>query len=227
VNSIVEVIILVEGQTEKIFIEELLIPYIADKNIFLCPIMFSKPGEKGGDVRFSRAKRDIGNHLKQRQNTYISVMMDYYAIKDWPGLDDSKKQKTHTGKAEVLNGETAKVVQELFPEQNRERRFIPYVSMYETEALYFCAPAVIAGELNVNPAEIESILHKCGEPEAINDNPETAPSKRLIKLSRDTFKKTSTGIAIAKTIGIQRMRESCPLFNDWIGKIEALSSATI
>ena len=39
----------------------------------------------------------------------------------------------------------------------------------------------------------------------INDNSTTAPSKRLEGLS-DRFKKTSTGIAIAKGIGIPKMR---------------------
>jgi len=227
VNNIVEVVILVEGQTEKIFVKELLGPYLADRNIFLYPTIFNKPGEKGGDVRFSRAQRDIGGHLKSRQDTYVTIMMDYYGTKEWPGLDVSKEQRTHSGKAKVINEETAKAVQGLFSEQNRGYRFIPYVSMYETEALYFCAPAAIAEVLGANSAEIESIVHNCGEPEAINDSPETAPSKRLIKLSNDTFKKTTTGIAIAKTIGIQRMREHCPLFNDWICKIEALASAEI
>jgi len=76
--------------------------------------------------------------------------------------------------------------------------------------------------LNINQAEIESILRKCGEPEAINDSVETAPSKRLCKLSCNKYKKTTTGIAMAKRIGIRQMRECCPLFNAWVGKIENL-----
>lgn len=223
-NSITEVIVLVEGQTEKIFVEKLLCPHIVDKNVYLCPIIFTKPGEKGGDVRFSRAKRDIGNHLKQRSDTYITLMMDYYAIKEWPGLEESKRQREHFKKAGVINIETEKRVQELFPEQNRERRFIPYVSMHETEALYFCDPTVIAETLNINQAEIESILHECGGPEAINDSVETAPSKRLSKLSHNKYRKTTTGIAMAKRIGIRRMRECCPLFDSWIGKMENLNA---
>jgi len=115
-------------------------------------------------------------------------------------------------------------VQGLFPEQNRGRRFIPYVSMHETEALYFCDPAVTAEMLNIDRAEIEFILSKFDGPEAINDSIETAPSKRLSKLSHNKYKKTTTGIAIAKRIGIQRMRECCPLFDSWIGKMENLGS---
>jgi hypothetical protein len=221
-SNIVEVKILVEGQTEKLFIETLLCPYFLNRKIFLFPILLSKPGEKGGDVRFVRVQKDIGIHLKQRQNTYITLMVDYYGIgQDWPGFEKTKLQTTHSQKAETMNMETAKKVQELFPEQNREYRFIPYVSMHEIEALYFSDPASISQIMNIERAEIESILRKCGEPEAINDSSETAPSKRLKKLS-PKFNKITTGVDIAKAVNIQRMRERCPLFNEWISKIENL-----
>jgi len=221
-NSGVEVFALVEGKTERIFIKNLLAPYFAKQNIFLVPTLLSKPGEKGGDVRFVRARRDIGDHLKQRQDTYITMMVDYYRIdKDWPGFDKSKLQPTPSQKAEVINYETAKKVQELYSEQNKNYRFIPYVSMHEIEALYFSDPVNLARIMNVKQTDIESILRKCGEPEAINDNEYTAPSKRLESLSQK-FRKTSTGIKIAETIGIERMRKQCPIFNNWICKIEDL-----
>jgi hypothetical protein len=220
-NNIVEVMVLVEGQTEQTFITSLLAPYIRDltkQKIFLIPM---QPGKHGGDVRFERYKRDIGIHLKQRADTYVTLMVDYYGIKDWPGLEESKQQATHLRKAEVINQKTSKEVQEHFSEQNRECRFIPYVSMHEIEALYFSDPASIAQTMNIKEAEIKDILHKCGEPEAINDSPKTAPSKRLEKLSK-SFVKTTTGITIAKSVNIQRMRKCCPLFNEWVTKIENL-----
>ena len=60
-----------------------------------------------------------------------------------------------------------------------------------------------------------------GEPEQINDNPQTAPSKRLEKLS-DRFKKTTTGIVIAEAIGLEKIRQKCSVFNRWLTKIEDL-----
>jgi hypothetical protein len=222
-NNITEIVVLVEGQTEEIFVKELLYRYMVDKNIYLRPIIFTKPGEKGGDVRFSRAEKDIRNHLRQRSDTYVTIMMDYYGIKEWPGLEESKQQREHFKKAEIINIETEKRVQTLFPEQNIERRFIPYVSMHETEALYFSDPAIIAEVLSINQAEIELILRKYDGPEAINDSFETAPSKRLSKLSSNKYRKTTGGIAIARKIGIPRMRKRCPLFDAWISKMESLS----
>jgi hypothetical protein len=50
-------------------------------------------------------------------------------------------------------------------------------------------------------------------------SPKTAPKKRL-KILFPQFKETITGITIAKAIGIPRMREHCPLFNEWVNKIE-------
>jgi hypothetical protein len=173
-------------------------------------------------VRFSRYQKDIGLHLKQRAVTYITVLVDYYGIgNDWPGFEESKRQTTHSKKAAVINRETAKKVQDLFSEQNSTHRFIPYVSMHEIEALYFSDPASLAQIMNVDEIKITSILRDCGEPEAINDNFETSPSKRLEKLSQK-FKKTTTGIAIAKTVGIERIRKHCPLFDEWICRIESI-----
>jgi len=217
-----EVVILVEGLTEKIFISDILVPYLAEKDIFMTPIIISKPGQKGGDVKFARVKNDIELHLKQRPDTYLTLFVDYYGIKnDWPGLQEAKEQSTPKSKAEKINCATKDKVNELFQNWNSERRFIPYVSMHEFEALLFSEPQKLANKLNVSQSEIDKILSDCGEPENIDDSPVTAPSKRLEKLS-DRFKKTSTGISIVKEIGLPRIRESCPIFTNWLMSVENL-----
>ena len=188
----------------------------------LTPIILNKPGERGGDIKFVRAQRDIGSYLKQRADTWITLLVDYYGIKaDWPGYAEAKQQQKHIQKAAIMNGKTAEEVQRLFPEQNRGVRFIPYVSMHEFESLYFSDPACLAFEIGVPQNNIDEILLECGEPENINDNRATAPSKRLQTLSR-RFKKTTSGIEIAKKIGIPKMRAACPLFNDWLTRLETL-----
>jgi hypothetical protein len=121
-----------------------------------------------------------------------------------------------------MNQATAEQVQQLFPEQNQSSRFIPYVSMYEIEALYFSDPTCLAEKLGVDQRHIDAILVECEEPEKINDHSTKAPSKRLETLS-DRFKKTSTGIAIAIEMGIDKMREECPLFDSWLKKLESLA----
>lgn len=94
----IEVMVIVEGKTEEIFIKKLVSPYLARNNIFMHATQISKPGQKGGDVKFVRAKEDFGNHLKQRPNTYVTLFVDYYGIKsDWPGLNDVRKGATPNG----------------------------------------------------------------------------------------------------------------------------------
>ena len=107
-SDIVEVMVLIEGQTEQTFINSLFSPYIADlteQKVFLTP---TRVGKQGGDVRFSRYQKDIGIHLKQRTSTYITLMVDYYGIKDWPGLEESKKYVTHSGKGNLYGNNKGK-----------------------------------------------------------------------------------------------------------------------
>ena len=221
-NRFAEVVVIVEGPTEQRFVKQLLAPYMGERGVFLTSIILDKPGQKGGDVKFVRARNDIGRHLKQRTDTWVTLLVDYYGIgTDWPGYAASKRQNNHTGKADVMNRATAEEVEKLFPGQNPAGRFIPYVSMHEIEALYFSDPACLSEKLGVEQLHFDAILKECGEPENINDNSTTAPSKRLQALS-PRFKKTSTGITIAAEIGIGKMRKACPLFHTWLEKLESL-----
>lgn len=218
----VAIVVLVEGPTEKIFIADIVVPHLAAKGVYITPIIISKPGQKGGDVKFARVKNDIGLHLKQRPDTYLTLFVDYYGIKnDWPGYDDSKSQGTPEGKAAAMLAATKTEVNAIFGEFNSENRFIPYVSMYEFEGMLFSETEKLAKTLQVPKEKIDAILTECGEPEHINDSPHTAPSKRIENLSA-RFKKTTTGIAIARAIGLQTIRERCPLFNKWLTAIEML-----
>jgi len=72
-SSDINVIAIVEGKTEQVFIEKILAPYLGDRNIGIRATQVSKPGQKGGDVRFARAKNDIRNHLKQRPDIYVTT----------------------------------------------------------------------------------------------------------------------------------------------------------
>jgi len=99
---------------------------------FIIPTLIGKSGHKGGDILFDRAKSDIGNLLRQRPNTYISTMFDYFRIeKDWPGRKDVKTfldtgtKLTTQQKAKTLEDATKKEIENLFPNCNAQNRFIP------------------------------------------------------------------------------------------------------
>lgn len=221
-SNYADVVVLVEGPTEQRFVKEILAPELASR-VFLTPIILDKPGEKGGDVKFARAKNDIGRHLKQRSDTWVTLLVDYYGIRnDWPGYFDAASKSTGSQKEEVICRATAAEVNRLYPELNTGKRFIPYFSMHEIEALYFSDPSVLADRLNVRQSLVEAILDECGSPEQIDNSPLTAPSKRLEALC-PRFKKTTTGITIAASIGLASMRAQCPLFNTWLSQLEALT----
>lgn len=94
--------------------------------------------------------------------------------------------------------------------------------MHEFEALLFSEPQKLAEKLRIPKSQIDDVLSCHINPECINESSNTAPSKRLESFST-RFKKTTTGIAIAKAIGLKKIREKCHIFNDWINAMENLT----
>jgi hypothetical protein len=99
--------------------------------------------------------------------------------------------------------------------------------MHELEALLFSSPEAMAGAFE-NPGlalSFSEIVRQCGECEEIDDNPDTAPSRRIAKLFPG-YRKGGSLLAhapiIAKRIGLEGIRSACPHFNSWLAKLEAL-----
>jgi hypothetical protein len=104
------------------------------------------------------------------------------------------------------------------------KRFVPYVQLHEFEALLFCGPKELSEVLQVpaHESKFREIVKNSGEPEAIDDNPNTAPSKRIVALAPH-FRKMLHGSLTTKRIGIERIRRGCRHFADWLAKLEALA----
>ena len=220
-SNYIQVMVIVEGKTEQIFIEKILTPYLGYKNIGMCATQVSKPGQKGGDVKFSRVKKDIRNHLKQRSDTYISTFVDYYGIKEWPEIDKIPPQATPIQIAKILKDAAKAEIIAAFPDIRAKQRFIPYIAIHEFEALLFSDAKILADQLEIDVSDVDNVLNQFGQPEAINNNPQTAPSKRLDSWAPNgKFPKTTMGIAVARQIGIDKMRTKCSLFNSWLQTFE-------
>ncbi len=221
----VEVYIIVEGLTEQTFIRDLLAPIFSDKRVFLHPSVIGKPGHKGGNIRLDRAKSDIVKFLKQRSDTYVSTMFDYYGIdQEWPGRSDIRDGDTAVEKAMKMEKGMLIAIEKVLPHLDIKKRFIPYIEMHEFEALLFSDADILAKEIDVEPARINGILKECGEqPEEIDDHPQTAPSKRLQTLCSKKYRKKSMGKTIAEAIGIKTIRQKCSHFNEWLNRLESLA----
>ena len=149
--------------------------------------------------------------------------MDYYGVTEWPGIDAIPQGVSPSKIAQIVNDATQRRVGELFPELRTDKRFIPYMAIHEFEALLFSDSGILASKLNLTPRDIDAVLEECGEPEAINNDPKTAPSKRLTRFANGCFSKTRLGISIAREIGVPKMRRKCPVFNHWLEQLESLA----
>jgi hypothetical protein len=227
--SSVEVYVVVEGRTEQTFIRDVLAPAMSYQGVFLYPALIGKPGHKGGDVRFDRAKTDIGNFLLQRHDTYVSTMFDYFRIDaDWPGRAEVCQRiergatPTARQKASILEVATRQAIEESYPQSNAGKRFIPYVEMHEFEAMLFSDASILASEADIDMSAIDRILDEHGEPEEIDDDPLRAPSKQIIALN-SSYRKVAMGKVITEAIGIPTLREKCSHFDEWLTRLERLA----
>ena len=222
----VDIYIVVEGQTEQTFVRDVLAPQMAHKGIYLHPALIGKPGHKGGDIRFDRAKNDIGNFLRQRNDTYISTMFDYFRIDSkWPGRREVRRQirngatLTAIHKAEILEAATRNEIVSAFSGCDSENRFVPYIEMHEFEALLFSDANILAEKTEIDVLQIRRIVEEHNNPEEINDDPEKTPAKRLEAL-KNGYRKVAMGKTVSEAIGIQAIRRQCPHFNNWLTKLE-------
>ncbi len=71
--------------------------------------------------------------------------------------------------------------------------------------------------------ELHQITQKFENPELIDDDPVTAPSKRLLDLY-PAYDKRFFGELVAESIGIHQIRSVCPHFNRWIERLEKLEA---
>ncbi len=217
-----KVMVIVEGATEKSFIRDVLAPVMALKNIYIYATQIGSPGHKGGNVKYQRFINDLKKHLKGQQNIIVTTMFDYYAIDSkWPGFSDSNNYNSSFDKCTSIERATIDKIQEELVDVDVEERFIPYFSMHEFEALLFSNVEVLAEKIEQPLNEIESILNDCGSPEEINSHPDTAPSKRLMKLTNNSYRKVAMGKIISEKIGIEKIRQECPNFDNWLKKLEA------
>lgn len=202
----VRVGISVEGTTEERFVQMVLSPYLAQKQVYITPISM------GGDVKLDRVKSE----LKKIANSfdYVTTFYDFYGFKGKLDSDTkaSLEQKMHDHAHASI-----------------QAKLIPYVQMYEFEGLLFSCPIAMHSVLNQPKPQSTVEIWANGilaqfenNPEKINDSPQTAPSKRLE--GNTNYRKTTHGPNIAKQIGIQKLREVCTGFNQWLTRLEQLAS---
>ncbi|WP_248748604.1 DUF4276 family protein [Pseudomonas sp. MWU15-20650] len=219
----IRVHVICEGQTEEMFINEVLAQAFYHLDIYLMPALIGKPGHKGGNFRFERLLTDVEKRLLGDRQAYCTTFFDFYGLpEEFPGKAHAAVKNSMDEKADcLLQAMVERLANELGDEAMR--RFIPYVQMYEFEGLLFSCPRRLASGIN-QPALEERFMHIRNEfetPETINNSPMTAPSKRLQSLYAG-YDKPLHGSLAAIEIGLPAIREQCSRFDNWLSEMEAL-----
>jgi hypothetical protein len=213
---------IVEGQTEVAVFTSLLTPYILEKTGAYC--LFTPVKHTGGGiVKFSKILPELREHLKEKK--IVATYFDYYGIHENHNFRNYHEAKVNQTNAKIGVELLEKGMFEALVEKGiNTRYFIPYIQLHEFEALLFSSTKsfeLVYDNDNITE-EIQKINSRYPNPEDINDSPNTAPSKRIIKIvekHRTSYEKVIDGEDLATLTSIDTIMEKCPRFKKWITKI--------
>lgn len=214
-----------EGQTEQNFVKEVLAPHLATKDIFIdarC-VLTSKDKRagkiyRGGMTCYQKAKADILTWIKQDDKTdcRFTTMFDLYALpEDFPGYSASIMLVDPYKRVAALEAALQADI--------NDYRFVPYIQLHEFEALILAEPSALDWEYLEHEAAIASLVSMVGaqNPELINCGRETAPSKRILSKIKE-YDKVTSGVSVAKKIGLATLKLRCRHFDQWLTCMENL-----
>jgi hypothetical protein len=221
---------IVEGQTEEAFVNQVLVDHFGYFNVIVDVRAVETSRSRGriyrgGLLDYQRAKRDLERWMREDQNNdaFFSTMFDLYALPDdFPGYAAARRLHPHDRVTALETAMHADI---------GHLRFIPYIQLHEFEALLLADPeqfgwAFIEHDRSIR--QLIQLVNTFASPELIDDDPTTAPSKRIIQLIPEyAGQKSSAGPLIAAKIGLPTMRAKCLHFDNWLQRIEALGEATI
>lgn len=224
-------IVQVEGVTEEEFVNAVLAPHllacgwesVAAIRMGRARSRDRRHGVKGWDV----VQPSILKHMKEDADCCVTTLADYYGLpasgpRAWPGREEADRLPPAKRGAWVQQA-LSRAVAEALGGTYQARRFLPFVIMHEFEGWLFSdcerfADAIGQPEL---AGSFQAIRDAFGTPEDINDNPLTAPSKR-IEVLVPGYAKPLMGPLAALEIGLETIRQECPHFRAWIGQLEHL-----
>ncbi len=215
--------ILCEGLTEKIFVRNILEPYLNLQGIYEIDAMIFKTSSysygkthRGGVSNYNQAIEELKNLCYGNEPAIVTSFIDYYGLKNIPNVSYNGTDKY------ILLSE----IEEQMRQDVGSEKFIPYLSLHEFEGLLFSSPEQFSDYFG-NPRGLNARLNKILQdfnynPELINDSKDTAPSKRIEALKPSyisSYRKEIDGNIIAKNITINVIKQKCKHFSDWVDKI--------
>ena len=215
---------IVEGQTEETFANDLLVPHLSALGIFpaIRCVETSRSRTRtfrGGMISFLKTRTDLEIWMKQeRHNTdaHFTTMFDLYKLPDdFPDFQATRPLDPYA-RVERLEDALAATIS--------HPRFVPYIQLHEFEALVLSEPLAFARYYEDKRSSIDQLIGLCAtfaSPELIDDGPETAPSKRILAIFPD-YAKPTLGPLLTDAIGLPHIRAACPHFDRWLTRLEIL-----
>ena len=201
----IRVAIVAEGQTEAEFTAEILAEHLQLRNVEPKPVLME------GNVSTERLAVDMAR-LYWSYNA-VTSLVDFYGFR-----------RKGSATAEELEAEIRDLVHKKIHHHWDERKVFPYVQRHEFEALLFADvdAFLYIGVDEESVGRLQDVRSRFATPEDINDDIDTAPSKRITQVV--PYDKTADGPVVAAEIGLEKMRSACPRFGAWLGRLEALGS---
>lgn len=231
---IVRLNIVVEGQTEEAFVNQVLAPALGALGVSAAVrcVETSRHRMKifrGGLVRYDKLKGDLQRWMRQDRHSdaWFTTMIDLYGLErlqdEFPGLAKSRSESDPYIRIASL--------ERAFAADVEHPRFIPYLQLHEFEALLLADPQKLDWEFIGREKPIERLVALAAgfqSPELIDDGLETSPSWRIIReLPEYGPRKASAGPLVASKIGLPVLRQKCPHFADWLDRLESLGTQSL
>lgn len=215
------IIIVCEGQTEQVFCDKTLSPYFIGRNYHIQAPTIKHT--RGGIVKWNVLKKQIETHLKTDKTAYVTTLIDYYGLYQKYNFPNWNAAELVMDKSERMNILEKGMKDDI--DETHRNRFIPYLQLHEFEGLLFNDLNVFHQQIPsadlIGLEELNKTFQDYENPEMINNNRSTSPSHRLQRIIAG-YNKIVYGDILAEAIGLQRIRQKSPRFNNWLQILENL-----
>lgn len=212
----IRVHIFVEGQTEETFVREVLYDHFQRQQIYLNPILVRTSATgKGGMVTYGKVKTQVYRKCREDGSAFVTTMFDLYGLpSDFPGFDSQPNTSDPFERATYLE-------QQMRADIGSDN-FLPNLLVHEFEGLLYTSPQAFVAWFEQEVVDcLQADRDEFSSPEHINDDPQTAPSKRILR-SCPGYEKPLHGSLIAMDIGLDAIRGQCQHFNQWLLRLEEI-----
>ena len=197
--------VVAEGRTEAEFVGKVLAEHLRQHGVEPTAI----------PLRGNVSVQTLSNRMRHAYWSFdvVTSLVDFYGFR-------GKGEAT----VAALEGRIAAQVRSHIDRDWTAHKVLPYVQQHEFEALLFAnvaAFSAIAAPLDAID-KLRAVRSGFDTPEDIDDDPMTAPSKRIVAIVPG-YRKVRDGTEVAAAAGLPAMREACPRFDAWITRLEALA----